>query len=224
MLYTEESVRAAVRREGGRCVLFLAEGDRLTPAAWDLLRRENIETAKKKPEHMTHLDRETVVFKTHPRIALRGKLDSLQAEILLLLKEPSAPVAALEDMLKLVRELVRAEVLGHELADYTIGGMDENELHERSHQPEKYYGIGHFLPSGEDNIVLLRLNHLRTTVRETELAAWQAFLGKDKKLSRTDIPTALNRLSSACWVLCLAEKGGKTNGSARRTGDCQDRH
>lgn len=224
MLYTEESVRAAVRCEGGHCVLFLAEGDRLTPAAWDLLRRENIETAKKKPEHMTHLDRETVVCKTHPRIALRGKLDSLQSEILLLLKEPSAPVSALEDMLKLVRELVRAEVLGHKLADYTIGGMDENELHERSHQPQKYYGIGHFLPSGADSIVLLRLNHLRTTVRETELAAWVAFLGKDKKLSRTDIPTALNRLSSACWVLCLAEKGGKTNGSACRTGDRQDCH
>lgn len=224
MLYTEQSVRAAVREEGGRSMLYLAEGDRLTPAAWDLLRRENIVTAKKKPEHMTHLDRETVVCKTHPRIALRGKLDSLQSEILLLQKEPGAPIAALEDMLRLVRELVRAEVLGHCLAEYTIGGMDENELHERSHQPQKCYGVGHFLPSASDSVVLLRLNHLRTTVRETELAAWQAFLGKDKKLSRTDIPTALNRLSSACWVLCLAEKGGKEDGSACRTGDPKDRH
>lgn len=224
MLYTEHSVLAAVREEGGRKLLLLGEGDRLTPAAWDLLRRENIETAKKKPEQMTHLDRQTLVTKTHPRIALRGKLDSLQSEILLLQKEPSAPVEALEDMLRLVRELMRAEVLGHSLADYTIGGMDEAELHERSHQPQKYYGIGHFLPSRDDSTVLLRLNHLRTTVREAELAAWQAFLGKDKKLSRTDIPTALNRLSSACWVLCLAEKGGNHDTTASRSGNSEDRH
>ena len=36
-----------------------------------------------KPEHMTNLDATRLVAKTHPRIALRGKLDSLEADILL---------------------------------------------------------------------------------------------------------------------------------------------
>jgi len=205
MLFTEQTVLSAVREQGGIRTLILNDGDRLTPSARDLLRRENITLLQKKAEHMTHLNKEELVTKGHPIIAFRGKLDSLQAEILLLQKD--APMQALEDMLQLVRKLMQAEVLNRPLEDFTIGGMDEKELHERSHQPKKYYGIGHFLPSSEDDIILLRLNRLRTMIRETELACYHAFAQKNGKLSRTDILTALNRLSSACWVLCLARKG-----------------
>lgn len=205
MLFTEQTVLTAVRQQGGLRTLILQDGDRLTPSARDLLRRENITLMQKKAEHMTHLDKETFVTKGHPIIALRGKLDSLQAEILLLQKD--APMKALDDMLSLVRKLMQAEVLNRPLEDFTIGGMDEKELHERSHQPQKYYGIGHFLPSSEDDVILLRLNRLRTMIRETELACYHAFAQKNGKLSRSDILTALNRLSSACWVLCLAKKG-----------------
>ena len=205
MLFTEQTVLSAVRERDGVRMLVLQDGDRLTPAARDLLRGENITVTQKKAEHMTHLDKDSFVTKGHPIIALRGKLDSLQAEILLLQKE--APLQALEDMLSLVRRLMQAEVLNKPLGEFTIGGMDEKEVHERSHQPQKYYGIGHFLPSKEDGVILLRLNRLRTMIRETELACYHAFAQKNGKLSRTDILTALNRLSSACWVLCLARKG-----------------
>ena len=37
-----------------------------------------------KPEHMTHLNSRELVSKAHPAIALRGKLDTLEAEILIL--------------------------------------------------------------------------------------------------------------------------------------------
>ncbi len=205
MLFTEQTVLTAVQEQGGIRTLFLNDGDRLTPSARDLLRRENITLSQKKAEHMTHLNKESLVTKGHPIIAFRGKLDTLQAEILLLQKD--VPMQALDDMLALVRRLMQAEVLNRPLEQYTIGGMDEKELHERSHQPQKYYGIGHFLPSKEDDVVLLRLNRLRTVIRETELACYHAFAQKNGKLSRTDILTALNRLSSACWVLCLARKG-----------------
>ena len=40
-----------------------------------------------KPEHMTHLRGNLLVPKTHPRIAFRGQLDSLQAEIICLQAE-----------------------------------------------------------------------------------------------------------------------------------------
>ena len=213
MLFTEHSVLSAVTQKGGRRIFTLKDGDRLTPAARDLLRRENIAIVEKKPEHMTHLSSDTLVEKSHPRIAFRGRIDSLQAEILLLQKEPNAPVAALEDMLTLLRSVMRAEVMGESLPPVFIGGMDEKEIHERSHQPQKYYGIGHFLPSHKDDWILLKLNKLRTMVRETELCCYAAFAQKNGKLSRTDILTALNRLSSACWVLCLAHKGGN-NGQA----------
>ncbi len=207
MLFTEATVLSAVRDR----TLLLHDGDRLTPAARDLLRRENISILQKKAEHMTHLNGQSLVTKGHPIIALRGKLDSLQAEILLLQKE--APMKALEDMLLLVRRLMQAEVLSRAVGDFTIGGMDEKEVHERSHQPQKYYGIGHFLPSADDDVILLRLNRLRTMIRETELACYHAFAQKNGKLSRTDILTALNRMSSACWVLCLTRKG-ESHGTA----------
>ena len=101
MLYTEESVRANIRNREGQRVFFLGSGDRLTAAARDYLTRERIpilsgETAKpdryrllnggyleEKPEQMTHLNGEVLVPKTHPRIEFRGKMDTLEAELLL---------------------------------------------------------------------------------------------------------------------------------------------
>lgn len=209
MLLTEQTVMAQVREQNGRRVLVLQASDRLTPSARDLLRRENVSVREKKAEAMTNLNAEMLVSKGEPRIALRGKLDTLQSEILLLQKEPNAPVQALEDMLVFVRNLLRAEVLEEPAPSLNINGMDENELHERSHAPQKYYGIGHFLPSKEDDLVLLKLNRLRALVREAELCSYHAFAFKNGKLSREDILTALNRLSSALWVLCLSRKGGK---------------
>ena len=153
-----------------------------------------------KPEHLTHLNKRELVRKTHPRIAFRGKLDSLTAELLLFQKTPHAPVAALEEMLKLLRSLMRADVLEEAVPEPCLLGMNEGEIRERSHQPQKYYGIGFFVPAHTDSLVLLQLNRLRASIRETELLSYHAFP------TRTDIHRALNRLSSLCWLLCLEEK------------------
>lgn len=153
-----------------------------------------------KPEHLTHLNKRELVRKTHPRIAFRGKLDSLEAELLLCQKTPNAPVAVLQEMLLLMRSLMRADVLEEPVPELHLMGMDEAEIRERSHQPMKYYGIGFFVPSHKDSLVLLQLNRLRAGIRETELLSYHAFP------TRTDIHRALNRLSSLCWLLCLEEK------------------
>ena len=192
MLYTEKNVLTAL--QNGK--IHLQKGDILTPAARDLIAQLDVA----KPEHRTHLNAKELVDKTHPRIAFRGKIDKLEAEILLCQKEAGAPVAALQEMLDFVRNLIRADVLGEEVKEFRLCGMDEAQLRERSHNPQKYYGTGHILPSCADSMVLLRLNHLRTSVRETELQSYHAFP------DRTDIHTALNRLSSLCWILCLQEK------------------
>ena len=39
---------------------------------------------QEKPEHMTHLRGDHLVYKDHPRIAFRGAIDSLEAEIIVL--------------------------------------------------------------------------------------------------------------------------------------------
>lgn len=204
MLYTEQSVLSAVA-EGK---LFLAPGDRLTPSARDLLRQRGIVTTEKKPEHMTHLNSKELVNKTHPRIAFRGKLDSLEAELLLYMKTEGMPQKTLEEMLDFCRSLMRADVLGEEVAPMKLHGMDEEELHTRSHNPKKYYGLGHFLPKASDSLALLRLNRLRTMVREAELQCYHAFP------KRRDLHMALNRLSSLCWVLCLELKQKEESGGA----------
>ena len=101
MLYTEQSVRDNIRNREGKRVFLLGKEDRLTPGARDWLTRERIEildpgkarpeeyrllgggVLREKPEHMTHLDGDTLVPKTHPRIAFRGEMDTLEAEIML---------------------------------------------------------------------------------------------------------------------------------------------
>ena len=58
-----------------------------------------------------------------------------------------------------------------------------------------------------------RLNLLRTVIREAEVAGAQAFIDKDFSVSRGDVLQALNRLSSAVYVLMLIswthEKSGR---------------
>lgn len=205
MLYTEKTLEQALKNG----TFVLSSGDRLTPSARDLLRSRRISPEEGKPEHMTHLRAGELVPKTHPRIAFRGKLDSLEGEILLTMKDPGAPKKVLEEMLGFCRSLMRCDVLGESVPEIHLYGMTEGELRHRSHNPQKYYGTPHILPNGEDSIVLLRLNYLRTQIREAELQSYHAFP------QRTDIHRALNRLSSLCWILCLEErekngKGGTT--------------
>ena len=208
MLYTERNVLSAL--EEGK--LFLSPSDRMTPAARDLLREKGGTLTNKKPEHMTHLNRKEMVPKTHPRIAFRGKIDSLEAEILLSMKEPGAPLEALREILAFTRTLIRADVLEEPVAEPLLCGMNAQALRERSHNPQKYYGTNHILPQDSDSTVLLRLNYLRTQVRETELLSYHAFP------KRTDLHRALNRLSSLFWILCLEERCKTNKGGPAWTG------
>ena len=190
MLYTEEAVRAGLRVRDGRRVFYLPEGSRLTPAARDWLRQEGVTVVPhaetppaayrtpdgaafaEKPEHMTHLRGNILVPKTHPRIAFRGGIDTLEAELLLCAQAADGPLRqTLCAMLDFVRSLIRADVL-------------------------------------DEPPILLRLNRLRTAVRQTELLACHAFSAPDGTLARPDLVKALNRLSSLCWILMIRVKRG----------------
>lgn len=225
MLYTEESVRAGIRNRGGKRVFPLGEGDRLTPSARDWLRGEGIEIVsreapvfttlfggefKEKPEELTHLYGNVLVPKTHPRIAFRGMIDLVEAEILLCqINCPQKLGPVLQEMLDFVRSLIRCDVLNEPVPEVRLFGLTADQLRDQSHFPEKFFGQPHFMPGSQDPPEILHLNLLRTRIRQAELACCAAFADRDGKVTRPDLVQALNRLSSLCWILmirCKAEK------------------
>ena len=224
MLWDEQAVRANIRNRDGKRVYYLGKGDQLTSTARDFLRRERIEIlpgsqarperyrllsggyAEEKPEHMTHLNGEVLVPKTHPRIRFRGKMDTLEAELILCQRIPGAPEAALGEILTLARKILRCDVLDEPLIWDTLCGLSEQEQRERSHMPQDYYGQPHFMPQASDGPVIAGLNRARCFAREAELAAVEAFSDREGNLLREDIPKALNRMSSMLYLLMIQEK------------------
>lgn len=220
MLYDVAQVRDNLRTREGKRVFFMGKGDQLTSAARDWLQRERVDIRpadqakmeeyrllsggilKEKPETMTHLTGNVLVSKAHPRIRFRGKLDSLQAALLLAGQAPGAPTAQLQEILEQTREILKCEVLDIPLPERKLMGMTEEELRRRSHFPQKYYGIPHFMPDFAQGEVMARLNACRCSAREAEIAAVAAF----PENQRPDILQAMNRLSSAIYLLMLQEK------------------
>lgn len=224
MLWDEQAVRANIRNRDGKRVYYLGKGDQLTSTARDFLRRERIEIlpgsqarperyrllsggyAEEKPEHMTHLNGEVLVLKTNPRIRFRGKMDTLEAELILCQLIPGAPEGALGEILDLSRKILRCDVLEEPLRQDTLCGLTQEEQRGRSHMPQDYYGQPHFMPQASDGSVIAGLNRARCFAREAELTAVEAFSDRDGNLIREDIPKALNRMSSMLYLLMIQEK------------------
>ena len=224
MLWDEQAVRANIRNRDGKRVYYLGKDDQLTSTARDFLRRERIEIlpgsqarperyrllsggyAEEKPEHMTHLNGEVLVPKTHPRIRFRGKMDTLEAELILCQLVPGAPEGALGEILDLSRKILRCDVLEEPLRQDTLCGLTQEEQRGRSHMPQDYYGQPHFIPQASDGSVIAGLNRARCFAREAELAAVEAFSDREGNLLREDIPKTLNRMSSMLYLLMIQEK------------------
>lgn len=225
MLYDEQAVRANIRNREGRRVYYLGKGDQLTSDARDFLRRERIEIlpgsqarperyrllsggfVEEKPEHMTHLNAEILVPKTHPRIRFRGKMDTLEAELILCQRIPGAPEGALGEILDFARKILRCDVLDESLRQDTLCGLTQAEQRKRSHMPQDFYGQPHFMPQAADGSVIAGLNRVRCFARSAELEAVEAFSDREGNLLREDIPKALNRMSSMLYLLMIQEKG-----------------
>ena len=225
MLYTEQQVKANIRNRDGKRVFYLGRGDQLTPGARDWLSRERIEIlpaeqarperfkllsggfSEEKPEHLTHLNGDTLVHKTHPRIAFRGAMDTLEAEIMLcqlILREPMKK--QLQEVLDFARYLLRCDVLEEKVERETLCGLDEQQLRSHSHRPQEYYGIPHFMPEVTDGEEIMRLNRCRCAAREAELKAVAAFTDREGNPTRIDLLRAMNRLSSMIYILMIKQK------------------
>ncbi len=159
-----------------------------------------------KEEHTTNLLGPELVHKTHPRIELRGRLDELNARIILVqaqAREAGLPQleADLGEVRAVVVNLISCEVRDAPCGEITLWGLTEEEIHQRSHTPDRYYGLGHILPHPDMGRWAAEINLLRTLVREVELCACRAFEEADGGVTRPDLVRALNRLSSALYIL-----------------------
>ena len=224
MLYDEAAVKANIRNREGKRVFFLGKGDQLTSAARDFLTRERIElrpgeTAKtetykvlgggelrEKPEHLTHLYGDVLVHKTHPRIAFRGAIDTLEAELLLAALAAPRWQQELKEILEQTRKLIRYDVLEQPVEEEALCGLTEGEIRKRSHFPQDFYAQPHFMPAVTDGAALLQLNRARCAARAAELSAVAAFSDREGIPTRTDIIKALNRMSSMLYLLMIQQK------------------
>jgi len=231
---TENTLEALLEEGKLKSPFHIKGGDILTPSAREFLKQKQIEVKTgtefntvfgfeldAKPEQMTHLHEGFLVPKNHPRIIFRGRLDSLESEIILAqlcaVEEGMQNVADdLEEIIRLIRRIIQCEVKDLPLGEFTLQGLDAKALREHSHHPSKYYGMHHFLPTYRHGKIVARLNRLRTLTRETEICAFNAFEDKYHNVEgRTDIIMALNRLSSLFFVMMfkvLTDRYGRYNG------------
>ena len=170
------------------------------------MKREN-----QKPAHITNLYGSTLVSKTHGRIAFRGHVDLLQAEVIeaQVLAETLGNTeicGALGEILDFLRALMAAEVKETPLLPLFLFGMDANEIHRQSHETVMCNAEGKLaLPDYTHGPLVARLNTLRAKTREVELLSVRVFGPQginETEPEREDIIIALNRLSSALWWLC----------------------
>ncbi|HOI10203.1 MAG TPA: hypothetical protein PK313_06980 [Myxococcota bacterium] len=178
-----------------------------------------------KPDGLTHLfDNRSLVPKGHPAIRFRGRLDLLQAQVLdaqfAAQSEGLADVVAdLEDVLRFLRQMLGAEVSGRPMPELSVGGFSGEELHRLSHNTMKFFGVGWVVPDVTMGPTAIKLNLLRATCREVEIAAEDAY-GDESHLSpanRDAMLHGLNRLSNAVYVLVckvVARKKGQAPGNS----------
>ena len=168
-----------------------------------------------KPEHLTHLTSdEDLVPKTHPRIILRGKLDLLESQLLDAQVAASdagarALVGELGEALELVRALVGAEVTGKPAPAVQLGGLDAAQIRYASHHTWDLYKVPFMYPDVRHGAVVSRLNLARAIAREAEVAAMFAFGRGVEPPERADLILALNRLSSALYLMTCKYVGGQ---------------
>jgi len=240
LILTESELRSRWHKDKPS-VVTVPVGSVLTPSARDFLSAHNIQlcleggasvdtglnamatahppvrtsrNAQAKPEHMTHLQGQQLVTKTHPVIAWRGQMDLfdcalVEAQVRLAAAGEDELVKSLEEILRFAQRIMAAQVRQEPFAFDKLCGWSAEQIRDMSHYPDRYFGTPHTAMDYKDGPIVARLNSLRAKVREGELAAVQAFIDAEGNCDRTDIMQALNRLSSVLYVLLCRQRAGK---------------
>ena len=166
----------------------------------------------KKASALTQLNAHHFASKTHPRIKLRGRVDSLHAKVLLIqrmAKEAGENALArdLGTVAAYCRELTSAEYNERLVAPLQLQTWSVDDIHRATHDPKGMLGIEH-LTIGEDDTELQHwLNIVRTDAREIEILALETFPSPHHPFGES-ICHAFNRLSSIFYFLQLRMKAG----------------
>jgi len=158
-----------------------------------------------KTDGQTQLNATHYSAKTHPRIVLRGRIDSLHALVLMaqhqaLSTGQSETATGLGTLAAYCRELISAEYNERAVADAAVGGLDLEEIHRATHDPKGVLGIDHLTIDGSASMLQQLLNVLRTQSREVEIIAFEAFSSPHHTYGAS-ICHALNRFSSIAYYL-----------------------
>lgn len=159
----------------------------------------------------THLDADTMVHKSHPRIELRGRMDTLISTAVVVQTQfdtknrlPELLRTGLADVKNWMWQMLCAEASGQPMPAVQVCGMSPNTIRAVSLDPVKFLGQGHVVPDAGLGQNVALLNWLRAQTRELEV-----LLAKTGE--RDDLLEAANRLSTAVYVLVLltvvAEQG-----------------
>lgn len=177
---------------------------------------------KTKLESYTSLFGTELVKKNHPRIVLRGKLDTLTASFLttsLIVKQMKDEklYAYLKECCQYMSKIVSAETRDKLLESIKLFGLNEAEIRELSHSPKKHMGIDHlFNINPEMNAAVIILNQLRVEIRESEVASVRLLDYIERYNDKTEnevvesIIKGLNRLSSAVYILMCMKASDNT--------------
>ena len=160
----------------------------------------------RKPSALTQLNASHYAPKTHPRIKLRGRIDSLHARVLWLQRlayeaGEEALVADLASLAAYCRELISAEYNERPVADLRLAGLDPDTMHRATHDPRSTLGVEHLTLDHHDDELQHLLNLARTESREIEILALETF--PSPHVHGATICHALNRVSSAFYYLQL---------------------
>ncbi len=153
----------------------------------------------------TSLDGKNFISKSDFKIEFRGCLDELNAQIIFMQtifdgedKEDKNFISDLEELRGVILKLQKCEVTREDFGELNLFGLSENEIHERSHNPEKYFKLGHVMPDISMKKFAAGLNLLRTKIRHAEIISCRAF---ENESENKNISHVLNRLSSAVYIL-----------------------
>lgn len=165
-----------------------------------------------KPDALTQLNAHHYVPKTHPRIKLRGRFDSLHALVLLVQRMAAQRgdqglARDLGTIAAYCRELTSAEYNERPAAELRLQDWDADAIHRATHDPEGTLGVQHLTIDEADADLQHWLNVARTQSREIEILALETF-GSPHHPYGASICHALNRLSSTFYFLQLRLASG----------------